>query len=181
MRFALAHPERTASLILMDTAARGVSLMPKAGVEGSVAFAKSAGMVAVAKAMREGARKNGSSTIAAQRTIKAMGFDVWWDRIQAKLESMDPEAFAELGVALFQQESLLTRLAEIRCPTSVIVGEQDEVFIEPADELERGIADAVRVTIPDSAHSPQLENPGPWLRAVSEHLTRARAGASTGE
>ena len=54
---------------------------------------------------------------------------------------------------------------------------EDAPFLGPSDELERGIPGARRVTIPDAAHSPQLENPAPWFDAIRTHLERVRAAS----
>jgi 2-succinyl-6-hydroxy-2,4-cyclohexadiene-1-carboxylate synthase len=72
-------------------------------------------------------------------------------------------------------ESVGARLGEIRCPTLVMVGEQDRPFLPAAEELARGIPRARHVVIEGAAHSPQLESPESWLAAVRDHLARARA------
>jgi pimeloyl-ACP methyl ester carboxylesterase len=108
------------------------------------------------------------------RTIERMGAEVFWSRIQRKLEAMDPVAWTELLGVLGRCEPAADRLAEIRCPTLVLVGAEDEPFLAPADELERGIPGARRVTIEDAAHRPQLENPPAWLAAIRSHLARVR-------
>jgi pimeloyl-ACP methyl ester carboxylesterase len=178
LRTALAHPECVASMILIGTAARGVGLLPPAIMEGSARLVRSSGMDALAKILREDSRRNRRAAPAALAAMDAMGFEPWWDRVETKLKSMDPEAFAALGAALSSQESLLPRLAEIACPTTVLVGEQDIPFLESSEELARGIPGAIRITIPAAAHSPQLENRVPWLRAVRDHLVRARSEVS---
>jgi 3-oxoadipate enol-lactonase len=104
-----------------------------------------------------------------------MGEDRFWARIRAKLTAMDPVAFTTLGDGFGSWTGTRDRLAEIHCPTTVIVGEEDEPFRPRAEELAEGIADARLVVIPDAAHSPQLENPTAWLDAVTAHLDRARA------
>jgi 2-succinyl-6-hydroxy-2,4-cyclohexadiene-1-carboxylate synthase len=175
LRFALAHPERVASLVLMDTAARGLEIMPRQLMESGAALARQSGMSVLAKIMREGARSGERTAPAARKAIETMGFEAWWDRVQTKLEQMDPEAFAALGRTLVEQEPVSERLGEIRCPTTVIVGEQDVAFLEPSAELARGIPDAVQVTIPDAAHSPQIENATRWIETIRGHLGRARA------
>ena len=174
VRFALARPERVSSLILMDTSARGVEAVPRAMMEIAVRLVKASGMSALAKLMREGARSDDGIAPSTRRAIKAMGPEVWWGRIEAKLENMDPAAFQSLSQELWQQVSMLHRLGEIRCPTTVIVGVEDQPFLEPTAELALGIPGAVRVDIPDAAHSPQLENPEPWIDAIRGHLERAR-------
>ena len=54
------------------------------------------------------------------------------------------------------------------------VGAEDVRFLGAADELQRGIPGARRVTIPNAGHSPQTENPDVWLAALREHLARVR-------
>jgi len=103
-----------------------------------------------------------------------MGTARYWERIRAKIEAMDPEAFATLGPLLASHEGVEGRLAEISCPTTVVVGAEDTAFLAPSRELEAGIRGARRVEIPDAAHSPQIENTELWLAAIRDHLARAR-------
>jgi len=177
IRLALRHPQRVASLVLMDTSPRGLEIMPRKAMEGGAHLVRTAGMPALAKVMREAARKLGNPVPATQRAVEAMGFDLWWDRIQAKYENMDPDAFVSLSRVLAEQEAVDHQLSEIRCPTTVIVGEQDAPFLKPSADLSAGIPGAQRVDIPDAAHSPQLENPPAWLGAIRAHLARTRRRA----
>jgi pimeloyl-ACP methyl ester carboxylesterase len=98
----------------------------------------------------------------------------YWERIQRKMEAMDPEAFATLALLLTDHPPVTQRLAEIGCPVTVIVGEEDSPFLEPARVLARGIPEAALAVIPDAGHNPQLENRDAWLREICEHLHRAR-------
>ena len=175
LRFALARPERVASLILMDTSARAMEMMPARVMEGSRKLVRQEGTGALAKLMRDAASGNPRTAPSTRAAVDAMGFDRWWDRIQKKLDQMDPEAFVALSLALGEQQSAVPRLGEISCPTTILVGEQDQPFLAPSEELESGIPDARLVKIPDAAHSPQLENPAAWLAAIRDHLARVRA------
>jgi len=67
------------------------------------------------------------------------------------------------------------RLGEVRCPTLVMVGDEDKPFLEAAIVMERGIPGARRVVIPAAGHSPQLEAPRAWREAIEAHLRRARS------
>lgn len=176
MRFALAHPERVASLVLMDTSpaplkARG----PESARAGIAAFAREHGMTAFAKRMRDLAVANPAVPPSAKRAEERMGSDVFWARIQRKLEAMDPIAWDSISRQFPDLDSIVERLGEIRCPTTVLVGAEDLPFLKPSDEMERRIPRVRRVTIPDAAHSPQLENPWAWLEAVRSHLAWARS------
>jgi pimeloyl-ACP methyl ester carboxylesterase len=171
LRFALAHPERVASLVLMDTSARPMRLpIPESVRVALVKLVHEQGVAALLPGMR------GRPTLepSARRTIEGMGVEVFWERIRRKLATMDPFAWEALFGVLGDHAPASARLGEIRCPTLVLVGAEDRPFLEASDELERGIPGAARVTIPDAAHSPQLENPPAWAAAIRAHLERAR-------
>ncbi len=176
LRFTLAHPERVASLVLMDTAARSLGrLMPEKLRDALAAFVRANGVGAMVARMRE-AQARSERPRAAVRCEERMGSDSFWARIQSKHDAMDPIAWDALSVALAQHESLLPRLGEIRAPTLVLVGEEDALFVPAAQELAAGLPGAKLVTIPNAAHSPQLENPEAWRAAIVAHLRAVRGG-----
>ena len=173
MRFAMAHPERVLSLVLMDTTARPFNQARRHIFEMGGELARREGMTPLYEAVRKLMPTDAAHPPAARRLAEGMG-EEFWRRTRAKYEAMDPEAFATLGLELVDHPGVADRLDEIRCPTTVIVGEQDAPYLEAAEELERGIPDATRVVISDAAHSPQQENTPAWLEAVRAHLARAR-------
>ena len=59
-----------------------------------------------------------------------------------------------------------------RCPTTVLVGENDTGLRASADLLAEGIPGAQLVVIPDAGHSPQEDQPQLWIDAVQHHLAR---------
>lgn len=185
LRFALAHPARVASLVLMDTAARAPDRMPRAPFAAAGAIARSDGMATLAALLRARAADEPDRP-AAERRLEAAWGEAYWERRHRRFTAMDPEAFAVLTLEMLDQAPLIDRLGEIRCPTTVIVGEEDTSFLAPSHELAAGIAGAQLVQIPRAAHSPQIENPEDWLGAIAGHLDRARgprraaAGADAG-
>ncbi|MBW7923161.1 MAG: 3-oxoadipate enol-lactonase [Burkholderiaceae bacterium] len=63
--------------------------------------------------------------------------------------------------------ALTSRLGEIRCPTLVLVGENDVVTPPSmAREIQRGIDDAQLVVVPDAAHLANIEQPEVFNRAL---------------
>lgn len=89
------------------------------------------------------------------------------------------EMAMELGAEIFvrQQNAIIgradsrPRLASIRCPTLVLVGEQDRLI--PPDrskEIADGIAGARYVTIPECGHLSTLEQPQRVTKALIEWL-----------
>jgi 3-oxoadipate enol-lactonase len=65
------------------------------------------------------------------------------------------------------------RLAEIRCPVLVIVGERDLPHINDiADVLDRGIPGAERLIVPGAGHIVNLDAPEAFNRAVGTFLAQ---------
>jgi pimeloyl-ACP methyl ester carboxylesterase len=174
LRLVLAHPERVASLILMDTSARAPDGFPRAPVAAAGTIARAEGMANLAALLRARAADDPRRPAAARRLESEMGAEAFWQRHHRRLTAMDPEAFASLGVMLVDQTPVTARLSEIACPTLIIVGEQDVPFRKPAEEFVERIPNSTCCVIPDAAHSPQLENPALWFDAVRGHLLRVR-------
>jgi pimeloyl-ACP methyl ester carboxylesterase len=177
LRFTLAHPERVASLVLMDTSAGPINSASFEVLEIGAKIAREQGMAKLFTALRARASQDPERPAAERRAEERMGPERYWERVRAKIEAMDPEAFATLGRQLTDHEGVEGRLGEIRCPTTVLVGSEDTEFLAPALRFEAGIRGAKRVEIPDAAHNPQIENTELWLAAIRDHLARAR-GAS---
>jgi pimeloyl-ACP methyl ester carboxylesterase len=167
MRAALAHPGRFRSLILMDTAPAPLELWPRRARRKLAKVVTRHGFTSLLDGMRQA-----TPTPGQQRGIDHLGEAEHWRRIAVKLEQMDPQAFVDLSDALSTYPPLVDRLAEIRCPTTVIVGELDAPFLEPSRLMANTIVDATLTTVPLAEHSPQYENEPAWCKAVRDHLQR---------
>ena len=162
MRYTFDHPERVRSLVLMDTGAEMAGAIPTEWTEMVVKIADQQGMAAVGAMFGEYVAKTGDPERA----------HVLAERLQWKFEHLDRAAFVALAHALHRYESLVPRLAELHCPVTVIVGENDHGLRNSADILAREIKGAELFVIPDAAHSPQDENRVAWIAAVDAHLAR---------
>lgn len=175
LRAALQRPERFASLVLMDTSARVPDDLAREPIELAARIAREAGMPQLAALMRARSSSPEASRTDADRRLEAEWGERYWDEWRfPNYHAMDPHAFGALGAELFDQTPLGARLAEIRCPTLVLVGSGDTGFLAAADELVRDIPDARLALIPEAGHQPQLENPAAWLAALGDHLARVR-------
>ena len=85
----------------------------------------------------------------------------------------------DTGAAAFirQERAIISRadsrptLAAIRCPTLVLVGEQDELTPpERAEEIAQGVAGAVKVVVPDCGHMTAMERPEAVTAALERWL-----------
>lgn len=76
---------------------------------------------------------------------------------------------------LLSRPPALTRLAEIRAPSMVVVGERDlPDFHRIADALGAGIGDAVCVEVPRAGHMSTMEAPAFFNDLLVDFLARAR-------
>jgi pimeloyl-ACP methyl ester carboxylesterase len=162
----LVHPERVASLILMDTSGEAITAIPTEFLDSTVARARADGMKAVAESFSQLADNAFTGPPESKARIL--------ERMRAKLSNMDVEAFDALGHGLRDFPPMIERLAEtVHVPITVIVGEHDAGLLPAAHKLHDGLPGSTLVVIPDAAHSPQEENPRAWLEAVRAHLERA--------
>jgi pimeloyl-ACP methyl ester carboxylesterase len=110
---------------------------------------------------------------------------VWMDGPKREPDQVDPQVRAhavDMLLGLFElpedegaerplEPPAASRLAEIKVPTLVVVGDSDvEKIITAADYLVGGIPGARKVVIPGVAHYPNLERPAEFNRVVLEFL-----------
>lgn len=159
--WALAHPERVRSLVLMDTAGEGSGSMPMRTLRRTAQLGREQGMGAV-----------------VDQAVTAFGADLdpaAADDLRADLGrglgAIDPEAFLALAEQLQDHRSVLDELATLTCPTTVLVGEHDDPLRPAADALAAAIPGAHLVVVAGAGHSPQRENTAAWLTALTGHLT----------
>ncbi len=160
MRYALDHPDRLRSLVLMDTGGQASPEGPQhAWMRAGFDLSREGGMAAVFEVIAPFLGEGDAGDRARAE-------------VRAKYDQMDPVAFQTLGEELLRHGSVLDRLASLPVPTTVVVGEHDTGLRPESDALAAAIPGAVLVVIPDAAHSPQVENRDAWLEAVTEHLQR---------
>jgi 3-oxoadipate enol-lactonase len=88
-----------------------------------------------------------------------------------------PEGIAAAACGMAVRPDMTAALGQIRCPTLVVVGQQDA--ISPPAEM-RGIANAIPgakyVEIPDAGHISPLENPAAVNAAILDFLATLSDG-----
>lgn len=170
LRYTLAHPERVRSLVLMDTGAEPAGPMPVEAIEGLTVVGRTQGMPVVYEIIKAelgvGRRRREPSEAELARD-RARD-----ERVAASFASLDPEAFLALGRALHDYPSLVDRLGEVGCPTTVLVGARDTGLRPSAELLAERIAGAALHVVAGAGHSPQEDAPDRWLAVVEEHLAR---------
>jgi proline iminopeptidase len=71
--------------------------------------------------------------------------------------------------------ALEDRLRQLRVPTLVLIGDEDEPCIEPAIFMKRHIPRAGLAVFPQSGHTINLEEPDRFNRSVLDFLTAVEA------
>ena len=83
---------------------------------------------------------------------------------------MSPVMWATLVRQIVRDADTLEQLRAVRCPTLVLVGEQDEPFLPSSRAMAETIPGARLAVIADAGHSPQFENPDAWFAEVDGFL-----------
>ncbi|HMF84407.1 MAG TPA: alpha/beta fold hydrolase [Acidimicrobiia bacterium] len=91
---------------------------------------------------------------------------------ERKWEALSPVMWATMLREIVHQPDQLALLAGVRCPTLVIVGEQDAPFLDASWAMADVVPGAELVVVDDAGHSPQLENPSAWLDVLQHFLAR---------
>lgn len=156
MRYALAHRDRLASLVLMDTAASSQGGMPIEAIEGLAVVGRADGMTAVADVVQ------GMLPAATEQAGR---------RGRATLGAMDVDAFVGFARELDRYPSMLEALGSLRVPTTIVCGTDDPLIVA-CEQLAATIPSAVLERVEAAGHSPQQDQPEAWLAALTRHLTR---------
>jgi pimeloyl-ACP methyl ester carboxylesterase len=165
---AVEEPGRLDALVLMDTHHGSVPGLDWEILELGIELASTEGMDPVADIVAVMGENDPLATPAHRRLIE--------ERPDRKAQSdrnlrvASPAMYAAMLRALPDQVDRLERLSRVPVRTLVIVGEQDRPFLEASERMAETIPDARLVVIPDAGHSPQLEAPDAWWKAMSEFL-----------
>ncbi|MFC1916436.1 alpha/beta fold hydrolase [Chloroflexota bacterium] len=69
-----------------------------------------------------------------------------------------------------------SKLQQLKVPTLIMIGDEDDMCIEPALFMKRKIPSSGLVVFPQAGHAINLEEPANFNRAVLEFLTSVEAG-----
>jgi pimeloyl-ACP methyl ester carboxylesterase len=153
--FALAHPERTRSLVLADT---------PGGIDTKELRAQWADV---------GPGGFATDELGRHPALAADFFERHPERavLYQQLGGFGEPELAKILPSLVQTRLGADALTELRCPVLLIVGEQDALFPPAVMRASAGLLPNARLAlIPHAGHSPYFEEPEAWNRAVAEFL-----------
>jgi len=169
MHFALDHPDKLVSLVLMDTSA--------AGPEMPVEFTEEVSEMIFGPVREHGldAFRSWSASRENPETdlLLAVKGEQWLNRHEnERYAALDPNVVLEMGPKVYGHESVLDRLRSLTTPTTVIAGSDDVAFVGPSRAMSEVIRGCELVVIDGAYHCPQHTHTEEWLAAVEAHLRR---------
>ncbi|MBT5369334.1 MAG: alpha/beta hydrolase, partial [Nitrospinaceae bacterium] len=145
--FAIDHGDRLRRLLLVSSSASAPSGAYRAHFEGLLKIAKSDGLASIFDS------DNYQSRVPKQLREGALAIE-----FRERFLKNTPETYASTGNALFTMPDLIPRLNEIKVPTWVCHGGDDEGPLAFSDVYNEGLPNARRVIIPGSGHHPVWDN-----------------------
>lgn len=165
-RVALDHSARVESLMLIDTTHGPMPGLDPALAEAAAWIALNQGMDELRRRMTE---RDPLGTPAHQRLMRERpGYEEFNER---KWAALSTEMYAAMVVEIATQPDQLDQLRQIKCPTLVMVGEQDTLLLDDARRVADAIPGARLVVVADAGHAPQLETPDTFAREVQVFLS----------
>lgn len=168
---ALAHPERCRSLVLSGCGAGTTNRnVFEENIHAIVDLLQTRGMNAFAEIYAEG---------PTRVPFKRKDPDGWRTfREQFGSHSARGSALTMLGVQLKRRTifSLASELAQLRVPTLILVGDEDEPCVDPAVFMKRTIPTSGLAVLPQTGHTINLEEPVLFNQTVELFLDRVDAG-----
>lgn len=164
-RLVLSRPERVEALVLMDTSPGPVPGLTPQMARGQAHIVLDRGMDALRRILDE---LDPLGNEAHRRLVEERpGYTEFLER---KWDALSPVMYGQLGIAISEQPDDTEALREVACPTLVIVGELDQLFLEPSRLLADAIPGAWLAVVPGAGHSPQFENDVAWWDALAGFL-----------
>jgi pimeloyl-ACP methyl ester carboxylesterase len=172
-RVVRSDPSRIEALVLMDTSPGTPPALDPELLDSAAQIALEDGKD-VLKALLDAASTLDSP--AHQRLLaERPGFREFEER---KWDDLSVAMWAGTIRRIARQESQLDALRALTCPTLVLVGEQDDAFLEPSRAMAATVPGAELVVVPDAGHSPQFENPRVWIGALTQFFQRVDAAGN---
>jgi pimeloyl-ACP methyl ester carboxylesterase len=153
-------PERIAKLALLDTSARPDTSEQKANRDISIATAEAGKLNDIVETLiPRFLHRNHVNDDELKKIVRTMAAET------------GAEAFVRQTKAIKSRQDSRPLLAEIKCPTLVLVGDGDELTPpELAKEIAGGISGAKLTVIPDCGHLSTLEKPDAVNSALANWL-----------
>ena len=169
MTFAAGHPERVAALVVVDVSPE----VKREGVDSIRRFVQAADVLESFEAFVDRAhtfnprRSRANIESRLRHNLKQLADGRWTWKYDPQLRSPQRPLGSGLTANLWDD------VAAIRCPTLILRGAESDILApEAAAKLQQAIAGSELVEIPKAGHSVMGDNPGAFVAAVEEFLSK---------
>jgi 2-succinyl-6-hydroxy-2,4-cyclohexadiene-1-carboxylate synthase len=168
---ALAHPERVTSLVVISA---------HAGLEGEERARRRVEDLALAARIEQEGIVWFASYWATRPLFAGLARrgPAFLDRLDAMRRRNQPSHLAAClrGLGAGATPPFWERLGDLRCPTLVVAGAEDERYVAFARRLHDTILGAQLAVVPGAGHAVHLERPDLFAALLAEHLVAHTAG-----
>jgi 3-oxoadipate enol-lactonase len=164
-RVASTHGHRLDALVLMNTAPGPVPGIHRGLVALAAQLAADEGMSSL-KVLLDAASPLATP---AHRRLVAERPD-YVEMQERRFAALSAAMWSTIALEMCDQPDESSVLERLDTSTLVVVGELDELFLEPSRRTAALMSQAQLAIIPASGHSPQFENPPAWFAAVDDFL-----------
>lgn len=175
-RYGMTSSERIISLMLTDTGSATAPDMP--GLDPTAARdAFFSGLEAMKQATPEqriaGARANPGPFLF--KMDEHPDKEKMWKVYEGFVRRGDPAAVADFMMSFYSDpDTMVEGLRQIKCPTLILLGEFDIVFLKPSEIMANEIPDMRHVIIEGIGHMTAIENPGRTINEIMDFLDCVR-------
>jgi len=171
LNFGIAHPEMTRALILVATGAGTTGrdmFVPK--LEGMAQQVEKVGWKVLAEQYA-----NDPNRIQLKRK-DPRGWREFADDLAAHSDEGSARLIREVIIKRPPVSDLEAELKQLKIPTLIMVGDEDEMCIDPALIMKKHLPGAGLLVLPRSGHAINLEEPDIFNRALLDFLTAVESG-----
>lgn len=175
LNFVLAYPDRVSHLILIGAGGGpGVPAGERSGFEERRRLIESGATQQEIVAKTFEFTKKSFSRYSIEHNAKAV------EHVRQEHLSNNPQSYLEMLKAGEKRENINPRLGEIKCPTLILVGDEDSRTPVPNSEaFNRAITDSFMKIIPNCGHHYGYEQPEATSRAMISFLKAFQPGHVT--
>ena len=171
LNFGIAHPEMTRALILVATGAGTTGrdmFVPK--LEGMAQQVEKVGWKVLAEQYA-----NDPNRIQLKRK-DPRGWREFADDLAAHSDKGSARLIREVIIKRPPVSDLEAELKQLKIPTLIMIGDEDEMCIDPALIMKKHLPGAGLLVLPRSGHAINLEEPDIFNRALLDFLTAVESG-----
>ena len=177
VRYAMTSSERLISLILTDTGSATVPEMPAEFGEIDPDDARQM-HIAGAEALKAATHDQWIAGARAEPGVFLFKMDEhpdkesMWKIYEGFVKTMDPVTIGTFMQSFYADSNpMVDGLRQIKCPTLVLLGEFDLMFIKPSEIMAREIPDVKHVILDGIGHMTAIEDPARTILEISDFLT----------